>query len=214
MDQRTSNYYRMLLSTQEVLQQHAAVLDHFPVVVQAKAELDQTLSQIRTNLHDALPDTKEATVNKKKVKEALAGQLNVIRSGLLVVAKLADDPGLASKLVLSPKRYVTQRETAFLAYSSVILEEATIHAEALSQVGVSAAWVEEGHNLRDAFHNIVSHNRVQRKEANRLKAVNRRLVKQAVEGLKDKVDDMMPIIQRSHTVLAEAYERVRKIDNH
>lgn len=213
MDQRTSNRYRMLLSIQEVLQNHAPELNNYPVVVQAKTELDQTLGQIRTNLHEALPNNKEATVNKKKVKEALANQLNVIRSGLLVIAKLTDDPGLANKLALSPKGFTTQRETAYLAYSSVILEEAAVHAEQLTQVGVAPEWVEAAQALRDEFHDIVSHNRVQRKEANRLKAVNRRLVEKAVELLNDKVDYMIPIIQRTNKVLSEAYERVRKIDN-
>lgn len=211
MNTKQTNYYRMDIAVQSLLDQNPEKWNGLPVLVQIKNNFDELILRINAQNEKAGTISTAITKNKTLLRDQLVRKCLIISGAMHAYAAMNGNQGLIDQNSLTKSELENSRETELENKVQPVIDGARTNMEALAEYGINEELVNELETTVDEFTNLIGKPRIIRNQ--KYAAINQidELSNEALNLLNNKLDKLMIRFQFTDPEFYDNYKRARTI---
>lgn len=211
MNQVQENRMSMAYAVVQVLDENTAIWNGLPGIVQAHTEFKANIAATEGALSKQVVDITGHAKDKTAAEESMIAKTLSVAGGVMAMATLNDDNGLAEAMNLSPSELRRYRDSVVAQRCMGVHDAATLNKAALIDYGIVDADITELKSLIDRYVSLIAQPRnkiTARKGATAEIGV---LIRDTMKLLNNRMDRLMQQFAFSHKEFHKHYKDARII---
>jgi hypothetical protein len=204
----------MFLQVQGTLEDHSNLLTDKPMLLEMKTDLTDLIAAIKDLTDNVRDTTLGITEQKNRYKKLVADKSAVLSGALQALAAIQDDEDLAAKAKVTVSEVQNARDQQVPALVDEVINLSRAHLDALAQLGVSEAQIDELDSTLDVYLPLVGQARKRMNKAHTARKELSELFDEANTLLNNKLDKGMQLFKFTNPTFFEEYNRARVIVDH